>query len=197
MTGKLWLDPWTVAPIGENLLPILEKRIAEGHTIVVRETAIDLLAFRKNPDWVKHQEAQKTLRIEKWYESFDSLTAKPFRWSSKGVTTEGSESFDLAIDGFEDAKEIRVLRELIEKIGIKKADWFNEKTVHFPGKLTIVQQGLLGLPEVNTRTEIWKRAKGLHRMDVFRECDVHYCRNISLQHECPFMLSSYGSVLVV
>ena len=197
MTRKLWLDPLTIVPIGENLFPILEKHIEEGRIIVAADTAIDMLAFRKSPDWVRDKANNGTLRIERWYESFNSLTAKPFKWSSIGVTTKGSESFDLAIANLEEAEEFCRLRDVLEEVGIKKADWFNGKTLYDPVRLTFVQQCILGLPEESTRTEIWERAKELHRMDVFDECNVRYCRNIALQHECPFMLSSYGSVLVV
>ena len=191
MNKRFWVDTVVAKELGAELIPALERIMADGYVAVVADTAIDIVAFQQNPAWVAEKATDGWLIVEAFYDSFDQMTAKYFVWSSAdGKTTEKADTFDEAIVSLPNADDIEILREVIDTIKVKKADWIEGRSPwKAPGKLSPEAQAVLNLAEGANRSNVLMAAKLADRMDLFNDFNAVYCEGLAKQHDCEYMLT--------
>lgn len=186
---RIWLDTTVLAVLPKETL---EELAREGYTLVIANTAIDVKHFQEDPTWVESMLNKKQLIIEMWL-TLDQMTAKPFYWSSFGVETPASASFEEAVSYLPDAEKVLALADIIDHYGIPRGKW-TQGAYTAPTPLSIEDSGTLGVDTMATRTEILKAAQQINKMHIYDRYNVGYCRGLATQHRCDYMLCTDASL---
>lgn len=192
---RLWLDT-TTAAIMANKNPedkgkaLLQKLIDDGHTIVIANTAIDVAAFQKDPDWLEKQLENKTIIVEIWHTP-DQMTSKPFYWSSRGEETNAADNFEAAIETLADNESILDVKELVEIYGIPKGEWPCGE-YNAPAPLSEEVAAKMGIPVDSTRTTVLRVALEKDMSEEYDEYNSAYCANLAKQHFADAVITTDG-----
>ena len=190
MKERTWLDTTTLAQM-ENAKEVLEKLIAEGNTLVIANTAVDVKLFQEDPDWLEDCLIRNQIVIEIWATP-DEMVSKPFFWSSCNQESPVANSLKDAVKDLPNADAIMQIAELVMDYGIAKGDWPAGQWA--PAEpITPATAKVLGLSENATRTEVLSAARAKNRMDLFDSYNVGYNKGIAMQHLCHNILNSDGS----
>lgn len=189
---KLWLDT-TIAT--ELRLEQLQELI-QHHQIAVANTAIDIAIFQQNQEWLEEQLENGTIVIEMW-NTPDEMTAKPFYWSSCGIETPASASFEEAVMNLPNGADILDLCELVDYYAIPKGEWKQGEWAP-PAHISAEHAQILGIdPLTATRTDILAAAKAKNRMDIYDAYNLGYNRGLCKQHLCDGIILSTGSFALI
>lgn len=190
---RTWLDTAVLANIDvEKVTPRILSLINQGYQFVIANTIMDVKVFQQNFPWIEFALRKKYLLIEIW-NTPDEMTSKEFHWSSCGITTPASGSFEEAIDGLPNKNEILAIKKLVEKFGIPKGKW-EQGTYSAPKELSAQAAATLGISPTKNRTDVLLACKSQNRMDIFDEFNIGYVEGLAHQHMCGKMLLTDGSV---
>ena len=185
---KLWLDTTIATQLRKEQL----DELFPYHQIAVANTAVDIEIFQQNLEWFEEQLENGTIVVEMW-NTLDEMTAKPFYWSSCGIETAASDSFEKAVMDLPNGADILDLADLIEYYGIPKGQW-KQGPWSPPAPLNNEHAAILGVnPQTATRTDILAAAKAKNRMDIYDEYNIGYNRGLTKQHLCDGIILSNGN----
>ena len=192
-----------------TIMPYVKKQtlddiIAAGNVLVFANTAADVRVLQIWRKWLERKLKTGSIAIEMW-NTLDEMTAKPFYWSSFGVTTPACESFSEAIGNLPDSykktdkmhDKMHKLADLIGSYGIPKGQWPMGKWAP-PAPITAEDAEALGVdPATATRTDILAAAKKTGNLEAYSRYNVGYSTGLARQHMCDGILNANGTITVI
>ena len=190
----VWVDSFVVSKLQKEHF---DRLTADGYTLVVSNTAIDIKAFQENIGWLEEQLSSEKIVIHLWVYDLDEMTFKPMYWSSCSQTTAPAKSFEDAVMELPNAAGILDVSDLIFEHGIPFGSWLKEDVNCF--EFTISNDMLkLGINvHSNTRSDIYAICQKANRMDIFDTYNEEYVRRIAIQHCCDAILNSDGTITIL
>lgn len=187
---RIWLDSMVLNQLTDPL-EVLQNLIENKHKLVIANTAIDVLCFQKDPEWLEDQLEDGTVSIEIWHTP-DEMVSKPFFWSSFFAETQAAESLEEAIAGLDNEEAILDLANIIYEYGIPEGQWYAEEIS--PAELSDEMAAGLAIDEASTRSKVLEAAIIADRMELFEQYTVHYIKCLANQHICDAIINCDGSI---
>lgn len=193
---RLYLDTMVAAELGSSLVAVCDEHIANGCTVVIPNTVLDVRAFQENLEWFEGKLKDRKIVIQ-IFMTPDQMTQKRFLWSSSGMETPASSSFEEAITDLPNKDKILEIKKLMDKYGYPRGEWPNGQGEWAkPEPLSAEAQEILNLPADATRTEVLAICRQKNRMDLFNSFNQGYCKGLYKQHQCTGMITVEGSAML-
>ena len=167
----------------EDALTKMKQIVEKGDVLVTSETALDVKAFREDPNWFRECVEKGSIVIELWNDA-DTMVQKEFQWSSfDGFITEPVQDFRALLGKYfyHEWVLMAAIYWLMEDYGKPRGTCEMGK---FEGNkpLTEEEAAELGVAVDATRTEILKVC--LEKGIDFSIYTLRYIEAIKNQHRC-------------
>ena len=186
---------WVDSLIASHMLKEnFDRIIADGNTLVLSNTAVDIKTFQENIGGFEKHLVDEKILIDMWVSDFDEMTYKKMYWSSCSQETAPATSFEDAVLSLPNAAGILDVADLILEFGVPYGSLNMESLDSYP--FTVPEDAsILGIDVPSaTRSDMYSACQKANRMDMFEAYNKEYVQRLAIQHCCDAVLNSDGSI---